>query len=305
MGARDNRGTSQTFLGGGVSNKSYRAFANVEYKPASWLNLNAGGYAERDQLTGFTFSPRIAANVHVSVRAVLSTGTRTPDIQEQRSNWTYAVTDFNPPVNGSTSGRFYQSGVSPGGLDSERITSRELGYLLRVPSVGLLFDARVFDDELKEPISEKLQVSSFQPTNNNSVRLRGTELQANFVPSNRWTVFFNYAYLRNQHASTPLERTQYSRHSGAVGVTQAFGDGWRWSLAYYGSSGDGLGERYYGREDLTLTRTFNLQTARATASLIVRRLDNRSVTYFRDVGDTLKSEYDNRLQIYGYFRVAF
>jgi iron complex outermembrane recepter protein len=236
---------------------------------------------------------------------VLSRGTRTPDIQEQRSNWTYAVTDFDPPLNGSTIGRFYQSGVSPGGLRSERITSRELGYLLREPRVGLLMDARVFDDELKDLISEKLQVSGFLPTNNNSVRLRGAELQVNLAPSDRWNVFFNYAYLRNQHASTPLERTQYSRHSGAVGITQDFGDGWRWSLAYYGSSGDGLGENYYGREDLTLARTFNLQTARVTASLIVRRLDNRAVTYFRDIGDVLKSEYDDRLQVYGYLRVAF
>ena len=309
LGAREDRGKSQTFLGGTVSNTSFRAFANVEYKPSRWLSLNAGGYAERDELSGSTFfSPRIGANVHFSpnqtVRAVLSTGTRSPDIQEQRVNWTFSSNDLNPPLNGSTSGRFYQSAIAPGGLDSERITSWELGYLLRLRSLGLLLDARVFNDELKDLISEKLQLSDFHPTNNNSVRLSGAELEVNFMPSEQWTLFLNYAYLRNRQATTELERTQYSAHSGAVGVSQAFGDGWRWSLAYYGASGDGVGENYFGREDLTLAKTFKLQAAQATVSLIARRLDNRSVTYFRDFGDTLRSEYDNRWQIYGYFKIG-
>ena len=309
IGLREERGTSQTFMAGTVSNTSYRAFANVEFKPMQWLNLNLGGYFEHDQLTGSAFSPRVGANFHISenqtVRAAWSEGVRVPDFFEQRANWTYTANDLNPPLNGSTFGRFYQSAVSPGNLKEERITSREVGYLLRVPRLGMLFDAKIFDDRLDDLISEKLQLTSFQPTNNNSVRLRGAELQLNMAPAPGWSMFAVYAYLKNTGASTELERTQYSKNSGAVGVTQTFGNGWRWSLAYYGASGDGLGENYYGREDLTITKVTSIGKTNLTTTLIARRLDKKTVTYFRDFGDILESSYDDRFQFFGYLKLSF
>ena len=60
IGLREERGTSQTFMAGTVSNTSYRAFANVEFKPRQWLNLNLGGYFEHDQLTGLPSHPALA-----------------------------------------------------------------------------------------------------------------------------------------------------------------------------------------------------------------------------------------------------
>jgi iron complex outermembrane receptor protein len=274
-----------------------------------WININAGGYFERDDITGTSFSPRLAANFHLSptqtIRAAVARGTRTPDFFEQRVNWTYVAHDATPPLNGSRTVRFYQSAVSPGGLEEERITSREIGYLLRLPQWGGLFDVRVFDDSLTNLISEKLQVSSFEPTNRNSVRLRGAEVQAAINPSERWSLFLTYAYLDNSDASTILERTQYSRHSGALGASYLAADGWRWSLAYYGASGDGVGQNYYGQEDLTVSKTFKIRKTRLDASLILRRLDRRSVTYFRDFGDVLGSRYEARFQLFGSLRVSF
>jgi iron complex outermembrane receptor protein len=148
-------------------------------------------------------------------------------------------------------------------------------------------------------------VSSYEPTNANSVRLTGLELQANAELSPSWSVFGNYAYLRNYDASTLLEQTQYARNSGALGLTHAFGNGWRWSFAYYAASGNGLGESSYGREDLTVSKAFVLGGAHAAASLILRRLDNKTTTYFRYFGDTPESQYDNRLQAYGQLRLTF
>ena len=309
LGWREERGEMETFLGGTVSNTSHRAFANVEIKPVGWINVNAGGYFERDDTTGNSFSPRLAANLHLSptntVRAVVARGTRTPDFFEQRANWTYVAHDANPPLNGSSTVRFYQSAASPGGLKEERITSRELGYLLRIPRWDALLDVRVFNDSLTNLISEKLQLTSFRPTNRNSVRLRGGEFQGTVSPSERWSLFLSYAYLDNTDASTILERTQYSRHSGAIGTSYLMGDGWRWSLAYYGASGDGVGQSYYGREDFTLSKTFKMQSTRIDGSLIVRRLDRPSVTYFRDFGDVLESRYEHRFQVFGSIKVSF
>lgn len=310
IGARHQLGDSATYLGGSVSNSVRWAFGNAEYKPRPWLSLNAGGYAEHDDLSRTTnFSPRVAANIRLSsnqtVRFVRSSGTRTPDIQEQRANWTYNFNDASPLFNGSSVARFYQSARSPGGLRSEKIISQEIGYLLNRPSLGLLFDAKIFDDRLYDLISEKLQLSDFKPTNGGSVRLTGAELQANLELSSDWTAFATYAYLLNRDASNQLEKTQYSRSSGSFGLSHRFGDGWTSSFAYYGASGDGIGQRHYGREDLTLSKTIRLRDTRAAFSLIVRRLDNTTVSYFRDFGSIPESVYNNRIQVFGQVKVSF
>lgn len=308
LGARRLQGTSETYLGGTVSNSLWRAFANVEYKPASWITLNAGGYAEKNQLSGSTFSPRLGANFHLSpwqtIRLLVSSGTRTPDIQEERSNWTYSLIG-SPPLNGQSVVRFYQSNLAQGNLSSERILSREIGYLLILRQLGLILDAKLFDDKLTRLISEKFSVAGYAPTNDNSVRLSGFELQANAALSSKWTAFANYAYLRNHDASTANEMTQYAKNSGALGISYAPGDGWSGSLAYYAASGNGLGATGYGREDLTVARAFKLGSSQAVASLIVRHLDLKNSTYYRDVGDAPVSSYNDRLQAYVQFRLSY
>ena len=309
FGARQNRGTSQTALGGSVANTIGRVFGNAEYKPWPWLGINAGAYAERDEFTGTVVSPRVAANVRLSnaqaLRFVWSTGSRTPDIYEQRANSVYVFTGATPPLNGSSTVRLYQSTSSPGGLSSERISSREIGYLLNVPKFGLMFDAKVFDDRLTSLISEKLQVSDFSPSNSNNVHLRGVELQANSEFATDWTAFAHYGYLDNRKASTPTERSQYSRHSGGAGIAHEFGNGWSFALAYYGASGNGLGQNSYGREDLVISKKMQIDKSQLRGSFIVRRLDNKSTTYFRDAGSTLESSYSDRLQFVGQVQFGF
>ena len=310
LGVRNQYGNSETYLAGSVSNSTWWVFANGEYKLRTWLSFNTGGYVEHDGLSGdTTFSPRLAANIRLSgnqaLRFVWSGGTRTPDIQEQRANWSYAANNATPPLNGSPFARFYQSAFSPGGLSSERIDSREIGYLLNQPALGLLLDVKVFDDRLHDLISEKLQLQSYQPTNTGSVRLRGAELQTNLELSPGLSAFANYSLLRNRAPSSLSEQTQYSKSSGSVGISSRFDDGWAWSLAYYGASGDGIFQNSYGREDLTLSKSLKLSDARVTTTFTVRRLDNKSVSYARDTGTSLVSGYNNRLQAYGYVKVSF
>jgi iron complex outermembrane receptor protein len=310
-GVRRHSGSSATFLGIDLANTVWRAFGNLEYRPAPNLAINLGAYAERDELSGSSFSPRAAANYRLSdlqtLRFVWSRGTRTPDVQEQRANWTYTLTEATPALNGSSTVRLFQSARSPGGLQSERIRSFEVGYLLNVPAYGLLVDVKAFDDELSSLISEKLQLSSFKPTNSGAVHLTGVELQANAAITADWTVFLNYAYLRNHGATNLLETTQYSRHSGSIGTWKAFGDGWAASIAYFGAAGDGLGQSAYGRTDLTLSKRVGLAAGKAEVSLTARRLDNPQQTYFRDFGaaNTLRAAYDSRWQVLGQLRVSF
>lgn len=315
-GVRTQHASSQTYLDGGVTNELARVFANAEYKPAGWLGINAGGYWEDDRLASrSTFSPRLAFNLHWSdnqtVRLIYSRGARSPDIYEQRVNWAYAF-EAPRPVNGATSLKFFQSAQSPGGLQAERITSREVGYLLRVSRLGLLFDLKVFDDELSELLSQKLQVSDFHPTNGNSVHLSGAEFQASMEVSKAWSGFFNYAYLDNRDASALTELTQYSRQSGALGVSYApqaeACRGWRVSLDYVMASGNGLDQSRYGRTDLTLAKTFTTAGKEVRIAATMTALDSPTVTTFRDfsgANPVLVSRYDSRLRFFGQVMIGF
>jgi iron complex outermembrane receptor protein len=200
---------------------------------------------------------------------------------------------------------FFQSAVSPGNLRPEQIVSKELGYMLQVPHLGMTLDLKLFDDRLSHLISEKLQLSDFHPTNSNSVRLTGIEVQTTAQLKLGWTSFLNYAYLQNHQATTPLEETAYSRHSGTVGLSRSMGGGMHWSLAYFGASGDGLGQNPYGRTDVTVGRTFTAEGMRYRATATVSRLNSRTTAYLRDLGSSLEGRFGSRLQVRGELEVSF
>jgi iron complex outermembrane receptor protein len=309
-GARQNIGDADTFLAGRVTNNSFRVFSNVEYKPFLWMNINGGGFFEKDTLTGSSFSPRFAVNSHLSdnhtLRWVVSKGARMPDIQEQRANWTYQVTNFSLPVNNATKGLFFQSAKASGNVTSENILSKEIGYLGNLPEYGLLIDAKIFDDKLTDLVSQKLQLSDFFPTNDNSVRLRGVELQADYEPSNRWMLHLAYSYLLNSDASTSLEQTQYGKHSGTLGLTHLTDSGWRYALAFYGNGANTAAQTFYGREDLTVSKTFSLhKDTRIATSFVIRHLDNLSSRYFQDFGRTQGSRYNDAMQYFMTLKMTY
>ncbi len=309
-GIRKDSGDSQTYLGGYRRDFVSRFFVSAEYKPVTAFTLNFGAYREHDQLSGNSISPRVAANWHLAnnqvVRAVWSEGTRTPDVQEQTANWTYSFTNASPPLNGSPTVSFFESQQARGGLKPERVYSTEIGYLLNVPDYGLVFDAKAFDDRLTDLISQKMQVASFDPTNGNSVRLSGIELQVNAQLPNATTVFAQYGYLRNTSATTPYEQTQYSRNSGAVGIARRFDGGWMGSLAYYVQGGGGIGQSSYGRADLTFGRSIALGShTHLDASILVRRLNRTSQTYAQDIGSVFENSYSSHFQEFGQLKLTF
>lgn len=306
LGLREQSGESQTYLGGKQSSTVRWLFANVEYRPVEPLSLNVGGYFERNSLSPSTFSPRAGANIRLApghtLRLVLSNGTRSPDIQEQRTNWSYRFEDVTPPLNGSTTAFFYQSRTGPGNLKSERIRSREVGYLWNAQSMGLLVDARVFDDRLSDLISERTNLAGLVPTNAGSVRLTGAELQVNLRFGSEWNGYANYAYLDNREATNILERTQWSRHSGSIGLSRDFGGGWQAAVAYAGQSGNGYQQSAYGRTDLVLSRAFDVDRVRWRATFGLQRLDSPLATYSIGSAEPLESRRSNRLA--GYVRLA-
>lgn len=306
FGWRHQGGDSETFLGGRQTSTVRWLFANVEARPKPWLTLNAGGYVERNSLAPSSFSPRLAANWHIApghtVRASWSKGTRAPDIQEQLTNWTFRFRDVDPPLDGSSNARFYQSRVGPGGLSSERIVSREIGYLANLPTLGLIVDARVFDDRLTGLISERTNLAGLVPTNTGAVRLRGAELQISGRLSAQWFGHATYGYLDNRDPTNILERTLWSRHSGSIGLSREFDDGWQMAGSYMGASGTGYQQSRYGRTDLTVSKAWKQDQAQWRITGGIQRLDRPSTMYSIGSDTPLESRYNSRFK--GFLQLA-
>jgi len=308
-GLRRDEAVSETYLGGTVGNTSWRAFLNAEYRPLTTLSINAGGFYERDDLTGSSFSPRIALNKRLdannTLRFVISRAERMPDIIEKRANWSYLATNMSPPINSSGSAYYAQSARATGNLKAEKMVSREIGYSGNFPEYGLMVDAKVFDDRLDDLISERLSIASFAPTNNGNARLRGAELQADLDLTNGVSAHAGYTRLNNS-SPDPMEQTQYSKDSALVGVTYTSDSGWRTSVAAYWSGAAPNGQSRYGRQDFVVSKTFRAGArALITPELLISHLADRLATSFYDIGRVQTSGYSNATRYAGSIRITY
>jgi iron complex outermembrane receptor protein len=298
-GGRRDTAESATYLGGKVGNNTWRVFANAEYRPRPSIIVNAGGYYESDNLTGSSFSPRIAMNKHINanntVRVVLSRANRMPGIIEQRANWSYLTTGLNPALLGVTEAYYAQSARAPGNLEAEKNTSREIGYNGNFPAHGLMVDAKLFEDRLSNLISQRLTLSDFSPTNNNSLKLRGAEFQVDYAPVPKWNVHAGYSYL-DASASTPLELTQYSKHSGVIAASHLLPEDLRLSLAVYQNDGVSTGQNSFGKQELTLAKSFRVGSSILTPAFTVTHLNNQIVRYFYDIDKSLTNRVSDEMQ---------
>lgn len=221
---------------------TYRAFLNAEWTTDFDVVLNAGTMAEYDNEIGSTFSPRFAVSYHLnsnhSLRYVYSRATRTPDIFEQFADWQLIGENysFNPfPDAGEVDFlTFYARGVSPGGLEPEKITANEVGYYYSDPASRTEIDIRLFREDLTSLISEKLELRNFQPTNTGFAKKQGVDLEvkSRLSPS----VHFMMAYSYVDIDSVDNERTITSRHVGSVSLSYDITPAYMLSLSYYGFS---------------------------------------------------------------------
>ncbi|MDP2369154.1 TonB-dependent receptor plug domain-containing protein [Rhodoferax sp.] len=306
FGVRRNSATSESYLGGTRSDTILRAFMHAEYKPAATVLINAGLYADRSSDSASSAAPRLGVNWHLTpsqtVRLSYSKGTRAPDLVERYGDLSYTLKPFSP-IPGNPNPRFFQSAkvTDSNAVRHEVNKSLELGYLLNVPAYGLILDAKLFNEELTDLVSQGVTVANFPPNNANSVRLSGAEVQATFSLSPASNGFVSYSYLSNHDATTLVERTQYARHSGAIGLAHQFGGGLSVAGSYAGASADTVGGSSYGRLDLVVSKHF---TPRTYASLRLSRLDNPVVAYLRTTSIG-QSQFDRRARVYVEFGTRF
>ena len=242
LGIKHSRSESETFLNGETAiNKQY-FFANIEFKPSrkSTLNIGTMWESEENRIKGFEHSPRTALNFHITpnqtIRFIYAEARRTPDTLESDMDWNYTMRDMSPALyDGSTKGLFYINTKPDNKLKSEKIYAKEISYYINLPENDTALDIKLFREDLHDLISEKVVFDDFHPTNNNSHRLEGVEVQLEYKPSGRFNAYAAYAYMENDSPSD-LERALYSEHIGSTYVSYKFNKDWRSSFAYYGAN---------------------------------------------------------------------
>lgn len=154
----------------GVDNQLilYRAFTHGEYSfNDNWI-LNAGIMLENNDISGTDTAPRLALIHHFneqhSFRISGSRATRTPTIFDE---FGYLAIDQtltqnnqqpldNPPLEAALGGDSLVDVFifSPGGLESERVSSIELGWMMTLLDNKLTLDIKLFQDRTYQLISE-------------------------------------------------------------------------------------------------------------------------------------------------------
>ncbi|MGA9990928.1 MAG: TonB-dependent receptor [Thiobacillaceae bacterium] len=170
----------------------YRLFGNLEWRPSSRWTVNGGVMAEHHYLSGLDLSPRLALNYELApdhaLRASISQAYRSPTFFEDQG-------EVNNPILVFILGHGFAPGID---LQSERIVSREIGYVGNIRRLRLQIDARLFNDRVSKIIGNQ-QINPapppevFQAFNLNHADIRGADIQARWKPERWMDLVLSYA----------------------------------------------------------------------------------------------------------------
>jgi len=205
--------------GGQVSRSSYRAYGNLEWRPADKWVVNVGSSLEYDTEVDWMFDPRAAVSYHVAdghtLRLIASRAHRSPSLYETSGETRKAPIGASTPVDITYS-------ATPG-LDPEQIDTLEVGYLGELKSARASFDLRAFHERVpnriqmvpyplgadnpdsREPYGSRLSTenqSSYPygradtALNLEKVVIQGYEYQARWQPFETTRLMYSHAYIR-------------------------------------------------------------------------------------------------------------
>jgi iron complex outermembrane receptor protein len=287
---------SETFYNGRIDHTNYQLFANFEYRFSPLWSTTIAGSQEYPERGGSDFSPRLALlfapDKRQTFRLVYSEAVRTPDLYENNLDWNYSASRIAPltPIPGFVlpipDPYVIPIKKSLGNLHEEHIRSREFGYY------GLWFDgiveldAKLYNDDLTELISENLTNSALTPTNSTSVNQTGFETEINIHPSEPLRIHLTYAQINSdEHSSTNPstgrnEHTLTPRHAGSTGAMYTVGNGLMLSSFYYFAYP--VNDTKLSRWDSRIAQQFPFFAGNLTLGATVQHYFYKYSDYFRD-----------------------
>ncbi|MDP2133097.1 MAG: TonB-dependent receptor [Sulfuritalea sp.] len=147
------------FSSDSISLHQWRAFATLEWRPHEQWLLQASGMQEGHSYTGSAFSPRLAANFHMTpnhtFRAGVTKSQRAPTFYELRADtrlFNIAPGNIFVPVGTQIPGVgwLYRS---LGTVKAESLISHEIAYLGHFREANLKIDARAFVERMNDRIT--------------------------------------------------------------------------------------------------------------------------------------------------------
>lgn len=295
-GVRLDRARSELFLATDDTDQFHlsRLFGHLEWNPVPQLILNAGAMLEHNNLTGSDLTPRISANLKLApghtLRAGISTATRTPTLLEEKFNMRIKIPTAVPGLT-----FFEQQFLDPGNLSPERITSREVGYLGQFGALSL--DSRLFYDQIRDVIAQyriqpfphpadltPISNRTLGYLNSSDLTIHGFEAQAQMRLGTHTRVIANFAHIRinpdmdfdfpsNGDASRFKDLGESMPiNSFSMLAWHRFGSGWMGTVGYYQMGdthmpGDGNHVEFARHWDARIARSFDLGGRRGELSL--------------------------------------
>ncbi|MBK9440307.1 MAG: TonB-dependent receptor [Comamonadaceae bacterium] len=153
-----------------------RLFGNLEWRAKPSVVVNLGAMAERSSVNGENFAPRLMVNWHMTagqtLRGGVSKAFRPPSSYEKFADVRYV---YKGNLLGVTT-------VATGQVQTENVTSREIGYLGEFPKWGLSLDVRAFHEQINGFIRQINNTVPRYYTNDESFAIKGLEYQAKWTP---------------------------------------------------------------------------------------------------------------------------
>ncbi|MBL4711494.1 MAG: TonB-dependent receptor [Gammaproteobacteria bacterium] len=291
-----------------VTNKQFRGFANIEWHIDQKNIINFGGLAEKNDFTKTEFSPRLsfthAFNRHHSIRLGISQAIRSPFIYEAKANQflTHDVTSGGVPTGTLHEQQFLGGIIADTNLKNEKIISREIVYFGNFLDASLLFNARLFHDDITEIIdTSRLDVAAFTPADNvpndlsqfgnpaavNTVRVfdnldrstaTGLELELDYRIDKTLRLLASGAIINITSNDSPLINSA-PQHSFSFITTKRFNEKYNGSLSYYyvdafkWTDSRSFTEAYE-TVDIRLSRKVTFNTSKGSVSVVVKNLLN-------------------------------
>jgi iron complex outermembrane receptor protein len=165
-----------------------RLFGNVEWRISPALVSNVGAMVEKSSVTGESFSPRLMLNWHAAqgqtLRAGVTKAFRPPSNYEKFADVHFKYKNVFDIANTQASGH----------VDSETVTSREIGYFGEFPLRGLGLDVRIFHEQINGFIRQQNNLQPHDYVNEEDFAIHGIEYQAKWQPWPGTKFVFSQSY---------------------------------------------------------------------------------------------------------------
>jgi iron complex outermembrane receptor protein len=288
-----------------ISLHDWRAFATLEWRPHEQWVLQASGMQEGHSYTGSTFSPRLAANFHVTpdhtLRAGVTKSQRAPNFYELRADTrlynqktgVLLLGVFPVPV-GTQAPVVGWPYLSSGTVRAESLISHEIGYLGHVRQANLRIDARAFVERMNDrivtvsrsiqnPAYPLLSYSSLDFVNRPGPHLHGFEYQFDWRPLPDTRLMLSEMHIRSKVGSDPSEAREAPFRSNSLTWLQKLPGGFDFSAISTASTpfkwpgGELINTPR--RLDVRLGRPFAVGATRGELSVTVQAINGGSQIY--------------------------